>query len=284
MNNHIYVLPGGGIFSRILQCGIIPLADIEFDNVLLTLSPFEENTNNDEYLQEAVDHIVRHRNAMQLYGISNPYEHVVNYALDQQADSTYQYRGFLPVGKMYDRNDPIESSPRLDDYKRVLGKLHIKNEIKTRVDNLCKLVNINESTLGVHVRLTTMSLHTNYVPATIEDYYHAVDTELETGNYTGLYVATDNVESLVKMEQRYGNIIRYYPNLLRLPTEYIRNVEDWSWEFDMFFRRQFWQESFMEAMTLARCGGMVCRDSNFSNAAIVFSNTLKNIVRVGNAT
>lgn len=280
MKNYIYVIPGGGPFSRMLQCGIIPLADIEFDNVYLTLSAFDEDTNNDEYLQEAVDHIVRNRTYMQMYGIDRPYEHIIGYVLDQSVDSSYSYQGYLPIGKMYDRNSPIESSVRLADYRRVVNKLHIQNEIKTRVDDLCQLVNINKETLGVHVRLTTMSVHTNYMPVTIEDYFRTVDRELETGNYNGLYVATDNVESLVKMEQRYASVIRYYPNLLRLPTEEIKNVSEWSWEYDMFFRKQFWQESFMEVLTLARCGALVCRDSNFSNAAVVFSNTLNKIVRV----
>jgi len=283
MKNYIFVMPGGGPFSRVLQCGIIPLADIDFDNVYLTLSPFDENTNNDEYLQEAVDHIVRNRTLMQMYGIERPYDHVMGYVFDQAADQSYQYQGFLPFGKMYDRNNPIELSPRLNDYKRVLNKLHVQNEIKTRVDNLCNLVNINENTLAVHVRLTTMSVHTNYMPVTIEDYFRTVDQALETGDYNGMYVATDNVESLVKMEQRYASVIRYYPNLLRLPTEEIKDVSEWSWEYDMFFRKQFWQESFMEAMTLARCGALICRDSNFSNAAVVFSNTLKKVIRVSGA-
>jgi hypothetical protein len=79
MKNYIYVMPGGGPFSRFLQCGIIPLADKDFDNVFLTLSPFVENTNNDEYLQEAVDHIVRNRTAMENYGIENPYDHIMGY-------------------------------------------------------------------------------------------------------------------------------------------------------------------------------------------------------------
>jgi len=283
MKNYTWVMPGGGIFSRILQCGIIPLADREFDNAYLVLSPFEENINDDQYLQEAVDHILWHKNTMKMYGIDDPYEHIVNYVLDQRIDSTYQYSGFLPIGKMYDRTDPIESSLRLGDYKRVLNKLHVQNTIKSRVDDLCKLVNIDKRTLGVHVRLTTMSLHTNYMPVTIEDYFRSIDQELESGKYNGLYVATDNVESLIKMEQRYARVIRYYPSLLRLPTETINNSKEWSWEFDMFFRKQFWQESFMEAMTLARCGAMICRDSNFSNAAIVFSDTLKQIIRVGSA-
>jgi len=277
-------MPGGGPFSRFLQCGIIPLADKDFDNVYLTLSPFEENTNNDEYLQEAVDHIIRNKTFMQMYGIDRPYEHIMNYTLDQTTDTTYEYKGFLPIGKFYNRNDPIESSPRLADYKRVLNKIHIKNEITKRVDDLCKLVNINENTLGVHVRMTTMAVHQNFGNITHDDYVRAIDQELETGNYNGLYVSTDNVESLVLLEKRYNRIIRYYPNLLRLPTEQIKNVSEWSWEYDMFFRKQFWQESFMESMTLARCGGMVCRDSNFSNMAVVFSNTLKRIVRVSYAT
>lgn len=280
MKNHIYVMPGGGPFSRFLQCGVIPLADIDFDNVFLTLSPFEENTNNDEYLQEAVNHIVRNRTNMESYGIAKPYEHIMNYALDQQTDHTYEYKGFLSIGKMYAKGDTIEDSSRLNDYKRVMRKIRIKNEITKKVDDLCKLVNINERTLGVHVRMTTMAVHNNYKPVTHDDYCKMIDAELATGNWDGLYVSTDNVESLVKMEQRYGHIIRYYPNLLRLPTELITDVGQWSWEYDMFFHKKFWQESFMEAMTLARCGGMVCRDSNFSNAAIVFSNTLRRIARL----
>jgi hypothetical protein len=280
MNNHVYVMPGGGPFSRFLQCGIIPLADVEFDNVFLTLSPFEENTNNDEYLEEAVDHIVRNRTAMQSYGIERPYDHIMGYVLNQTTDKTYEYKGFLPIGKMYTKNSPIEDSNRLSDYKRVLNKIHINNEITTKVDNLCKLVNINSRTLGVHVRMTTMAVHTNYNPITHEDYCRTIDNQLATGDWDGLYVATDNVESLVKMEQRYGHIIRYYPNLWRLPTEQITERWQWSWEYEAFFHKRFWQESFMEAITLSRCGGLICRDSNFSNAAVVFSNSLRRIIHL----
>lgn len=273
-------MPGGGPFSRFLQCGIIPLADRDFDNVFLTLSPFEENTNSDIYLQEAVDHIVRNRTAMEAFGIERPYDHIMSYVLNQKIDRSYTYEGFLPIGKMYFGDSHIEDSPRLADYKRVLNKIHIQNEVTKKVDDLCQLVNIGPRTLGVHVRMTTMSVHTNYKTITHEDYCNTIDAQLATGDWDGLYVSTDNVESLVKMEQRYGHIIRYYPNLYRLPTELVTERWQWSWEYNMFFYKRFWQESFMEAMTLARCGGMICRDSNFSNAAIVFSNTLRRIVRV----
>ncbi len=274
-------MPGGGPFSRVLQCGIIPLADREFDNVYLTLSPFEENTNNDEYLQDAVNHITRNRTAMQTYGIERPYDHIMGYVLDQRTDHTYEYKGFLPIGRMHDRNNPIEKSPRLDDYKRVVAKLKIQNEIRSRVDDLVKLVNITPRILGVHVRLTTMNVvHPHYPPATIDDYIRTIRQELDTGKYDGIFVATDNVESLVKLEREFNDIIRYYPNLLRLPTENITNVGEWSWEYGMFFQKRFWQESFMECMTLARCGGLICRDSNFSNMAVVFSNSIDKVTRV----
>ena len=282
MKNYIFVLPGGGPFSRFLQCGIIPLAELntQFDNAFFTLSPFVENTNNDEYLEEAVNHIIRNRTAMEAYGIERPYHHIMGYVLEQKIDRSYEYNGFLPVGKMFTKDDPIENSPLLPEFKRVLSKFHIQNEIKTKVDDLCKLVNINERTLGVHVRLTTMSVHTNYDKITIEDYFNAIDNALSSGAYDGIYVATDNVESLIKMEQRYSSIIRYYPNLYRLPTEEVTERWQWSWEYDMFFHKRFWQESFMEAMTLARCGGLLCNTSNFSNAAIVFSNSIKKVIRL----
>lgn len=279
MKNYIYVLPGGGPFSRFLQCGVIPLADKDFDNVYLTLSPFGENTNNDEYLQEAVDHIVRNRIAMENYGIERPYDHIMNYVLDQSVDRSYVYDGFLPIGIWYDRNNPIEDSNRLTDYKNVLNRIHIRGEIRNRVDTFCKNLTVNDKTLGVHVRLTTMSLHSNHKQVTYEDYCDTIDKCLETGKYENMYVATDNVESLVKMEQRYARHIRYYPNLLRLPNETINNRGEWSWEYDMFFYKKYWQESFLECMTLSKCGGLVCRDSNFSNMAIVFSNSIRDVYR-----
>jgi hypothetical protein len=125
-----------------------------------------------------------------------------------------------------------------------------------------------------------MGIHSNYQPATIDDYIRTIRQELDTGKYDGIFVATDNVESLVKLEREFNDIIRYYPNLLRLPTENITNVAEWSWEYDMFFHKRFWQESFMECMTLAKCGALICRDSNFSNMAVVFSNSIDKVTRV----
>lgn len=280
MKNYIYTVQGGGPFSRFLQCAVMPLADIDFDNAYLILNSYDEHNVDGHTMQETVDYIKNHRIQMQGYGIDNPYEHIVGYVLDQKTDHTYTNQGFLPIGPFYSSEDRLEDSNRLDDYKATLRKFHIKNEITNKVNNFCKSLAVNEKTLGVHVRMTTMALHNNFRFATMEDYYKAVDKELATGDWENIYVSTDNIESLVFMEQRYGRIVRYYPNLLRYPCCEIKNKVQWSWEYDWFFYKRHWQESFMEAMTLGRCGGMVCRESNFSNAAIVFSNSLRRIARV----
>lgn len=279
MKNYIYVIPGGGIFSRFFQSCLVPLADKDFDNVFLTLSPFEEFEQTDPVLKEQLKYILHHRSSMQEYGIERPYDHIMGYVLNQQTDSSYIYGGFLPISKLYDRNNPIESSSRLQEYKNTLAKIHIKNEIKNRVDRFCIQNNVGQKTLGVHIRMTTMLLHKNHKQISYDDYCTLIDACLSTGQYDNMYVASDNDESLDKLKTRYGKYIVCYENLIRMKYEIIRDMSGWSWEYDMFYRKQFWQESFTECMTLSRCGAMICRDSNFSNMAVVFSNTLKNIYR-----
>lgn len=276
------MVSGGGIFSRMLQCAIIPMADLDFDNAYLVLSGFALLDDQDPYAIASWQAVDRNYNAMLEYGIDDPYAQIVNYVLDQKLDRSYEYQGWLPQGTMYDRNNPIENSTRLADYRRVLKKLKINNSIHSRSDQFVQDLGISSKTLGVHVRLTSMSLHTNYVQVTYDDYVRKIDQALYTGLYENIYVATDNIESLVKLENRYARYIRYFPNLLRLPNETIDSIDEFAWEYDMFFKRRFWQESFLEAMTLGKCGGLVCRDSNFSNMAIVFGESVKKVYRVDN--
>jgi hypothetical protein len=279
MKNYIYVMPGGGIFSRFFQFGIVPLADIDFDNVFLTLSPFEEGEQTDPILQDQLRHVQHHRKTMESYGIERPYDHIMGYVLDQYTDSTYVYGGYLPLSKLYDRNNPIEFSSRLQDYKRVLSKIHIKNNIKNFVHRWCAENKIGLKTLGVHLRITTMLLHENLKKVNFDLYCQTIDSRLETGEYNNIFVASDNEESLEKLINRYGSYIKCYPNMIRLKTELVTERPDFSWEYDMFYRKQFWIESFIECMTLAECGDLVCRDSNLSNMAVVFSNSIRRVYR-----
>ena len=286
MNNYVFSCPGGGPFSRFFQCGIVPLSNIDFDNVYLKLTPFPETTEGDLYVKEAIDHMQRHRKSMREYGIVDPYDTILNYVLDQKTDHTYKNMGELPIGNWYNRIRKIENSPDLDRYKRTLQKIKVKNHIYNRVNQFCTDNNIGPHTLGIHVRMTSMVIHTrnpDEVDVAWEDYYKTIDYEIRTGNYGNIFIASDNNESLELLDKRYPNMVKYIPNMLRFPKIIIDNYNDWSWDYDQFFMKPWWEESFIEAMVLARCGGLVCRESNLSNMAVVFSNTIRRVVRVYDA-
>lgn len=283
MKNFVYTLPGGGPFSRFFQCAVVPLSYIDFDNVYLKLAPFEEHTNNDWYVQDSVNHMRRHRHTMSEYGIDDPYGHILNYVLDQKTDHTYIDAGTLPIGDWYSRYRKIENSPRLEAYKKTLKKLKIKNHLYTAAENFCQTNNIGKHTLGVHARMTTMVIHTrnsDEVNVKWEDYYAAIDHELETGKYTNIFAASDNNESLELLDKRYPGLVKFYPDMLRFSGIFIKDQQDWSWDYNQFFMRPWWEESFIETMTLANCGGLVCRESNLSNMAVVFSDTIEKVTRV----
>jgi len=136
------------------------------------------------------------------------------------------------------------------------------------------------------VRMTSMVIHTrnpDEIDINWEDYYKIIDAEIKTGNYANIFVASDNQESLELLDRRYPRMVRYISNMLRFPKIVIDNYDDWSWDYDQFFMRPWWEESFIEAMTLSKCGGLVCRESNLSNMAVVFSNTIRRVSRVYDA-
>ena len=286
MKNYVFPLHGGGPFSRFFQCGLIPLSYIDFDNVYLKLSPFAETTEGDLYVPEAINHMQRHKKAMKQYGIDDAYDNILNYVLDQKTDHTYQEMGELPIGDWYSRFKKIEESPNLDRYKRTLKKIKIKNHIYNKTEKFCIENNIGPHTLGVHVRMTSMVIHTkrpDEVDIQWEDYFKTIDYTLRSGNYANLFIASDNHESLEILDRRYPNMVKYFPNMLRFPKILIDNYDDWHWDYDQFFMKPWWEESFIEAMTLARCGGLVCRESNLANVAVVFSNSIRQVVRVYDA-
>ena len=283
MKNYIFHVPGGGVFSRLLQFAIEPLADIDFDNVYLIPSGFVESDDpTDPFGIEAFKYCVKHVNAMKSYGIEDPYEHIFNYVLDQHKGTNYVYQGYLTLGPNYNKENKIEESPRFADYKRVMSKIRLKPELHIYASKFCKQHSVNENTLGVHVRLTTMNmLHWDlYQQITIENYIKAIKEEFATGNYKNIFVSADNDESIQKLRNEFGDLIVAHDNFLRYPAEKHKDFFDSIPEYDWFYQKRYWVETFNDCMVLARCGGLICRESNFSNMAILLSESYKNIIRV----
>lgn len=280
MNNHIYTVPGGGAFSRFFQCAVVPLADREFDNVYLRLSAFDLNDDHDVLGRTAVNFVKNNLYTMALYGIHDPYAHVMNYVLDQRWDDSYKDQGFLPVGQCYDKSNRIEESARLEDYRAVVARLNIRRDLLAGIDSCCRDQHIGPRTLAVHVRLTTMNLHTHYESVTIDDYIPVIERAWIQGHYDKIFVASDNHESIAKLHHYFGDIITSYPEFERLPTETIRNEQEWAVEVTWFFQEHGWHQAFYECMTLARCGALVCRESNLANMAVVFGRDIQQVHRV----
>jgi hypothetical protein len=285
MKNYYFIVPGGGIFSRILQFGIIPLADIEFDKACLQVVGFAEADDpNDDFCRQAYEICCNNLNDMEKYGIINPYLHITGYALDQYYDQSFQYGGYLPQGTLYSKQNPIEESLRFQDYKRVLGKLRIQQDIHNHVNEFVRDKYIGENTLGIHVRLTTMNMlhHDIYQKITCDDYINAIKKEFDSGQYSNMFVASDNHESIMKLKKYFGSNVISHDNFIRFRNESFNRVDECLPEYDWFYQKKFWQESFRDCMVLSRCGALVCRESNFSNMAIVFSDSFKKITRVFN--
>jgi len=280
MKNHIWSVPGGGIFSRIFHCAIAPLVDVDFDNVYLKLVPFELIDDDDVIGEIAVGYVHRNINTMKLYGIQDSYDYILKYILDQQLDHTYQYQGILPVGPSYDKEYRIEDSPRLQDYRRVISKLKFRQDVIQNAEKCCATAGINQRTLGVHVRLTTMNLHTIYQQVTLDDYIQQIEKSYARGNYDKIFIASDNQESLELLSRHFGNLITSYPDFHRYSYAVLRNESDWALEADWFFHESNWHQAFYEMITLAHCGGLVCRESNLANMAVVWSRSLQQIDRV----
>jgi hypothetical protein len=276
-------VPGGGIFSRLLQFGIIPLADVDFDQVCLQVIGFAEPDDpTDEFCRQCYQVCVDNLKNMEKYGIINPYLHITNYVLDQYYDDSFVYGGYLPMGTLYSKDNPIENSARYQDYKRVLSKLTIRQEIYQMVNEFILANNITTKTLGVHFRLTTMNMlhHDLYQQVTFENYLDAIKQEFDRGKYENIFVASDNDESIAKLIEHFGNKVIYHKNFTRFDREKFADFFDCIPEYEWFYHKTTWQEAFRDCMVLSRCGAMVCRESNFSNMAIVFSDTFNKVVRV----
>lgn len=282
MKNHIYVVPGGGIFSRIFHCAITPLADKDFDNIYLELSPFdlEGQEARDILGKTAIDFAQDNLTRMNLYGLHDPYDHVMKYVFNQYRDDTYVYQGFLPVGPIYDKQRRIENSPRLQDYRHVISKLRWRQDVIQGAEACCRNAMINERTLGVHVRLTTMTLHNNYEKVDINDYIRTIERVYVRGHYDKIFVSSDNHESLRRLSEHFGDLITSYQGFERLPYETIQSEFEWAKEADWFFQERIWHQAFYDMITLSRCGGLVCRESNFANMAVVWSRSIREIERV----
>lgn len=195
-----------------------------------------------------------------------------NYVLDQQYDSNHQNINCDNLGS-YHKLNPIENSSNYTKYVEVINKLKFNKKLLKKVKYYEKKIGIDDSTVGVHVRLTDMNIihGKDYGVLSFEDFKTQLNPD------TKYFISSDNNESINKLKELYGNNIKYVKGMIRSEFE---NENSESIQLNNFKNPQFWIESFLEMLLLSKCGTLVCRSSNLSNAAIINSKTIKNIIRL----
>lgn len=266
VKNFKYAAYGGGVFSRFLQCTIEPLADIDFDNVYITAHPFDSYRSQGPEFQWIQDSFDDQMTTMQRYGINDPYDRLFNYFLDQTSDYTYITSGTLPIGLMYTKENPIEHSVRFRRYKEVAAHFKIKNTLVNKSKRIFNNID-PRNILAVHLRIKDVDGH-GHDSFTFENYVFQISVALSNYNYEKIFVATDNLSSLNKIKNIFGDLVIHH-DMERSDVEY----NDYSqWELLNYFKQKYWQTAIIDCFSLSYCKNLICRTSNFSNAAIVFGN------------
>jgi len=139
-----------------------------------------------------------------------------------------------------------------------------------KIDAFCDANNINEKTLGVHLRLNDMNAWHGAEWGIVE-YKHYLEAIIRNmPKYDNIFVSCDNEETLYKLK-RDLNVI-HYDNIHRAKDESVIGTKSQlrAMAAEKMETKFAFETPFMDMLTLARCGGLIGRKySNFTTAAIV---------------
>lgn len=192
--------------------------------------------------------------------------------LEQTYDPNHQHITCIHLGN-YSKLNSIENSNNFTSYVNFIEKLKFDDKLLEKVDYYTKKMNIDNSTVGVHIRLTDMNIihEKDYGTLSFDDFASQLNPN------TKYFISSDNNESIIKLKNLYGDNISYIDGLIRCERE---NDSSDLLQINNFKNSQLWFEGFLEMLLLSKCGTLICRTSNLSNASIIHSKTIKNIIRL----
>jgi hypothetical protein len=201
----------------------------------------------------------------------------LDYVLDQALEDDYEHFYCVYIPSYNSKN--ANGYGRVEESEEYLKLKEIASKIKYRKDFLDIVASYSEQitkdTIGVHIRLCDMNLlHTaEYGSLTFEDFIKAIEKEISPTSK--LFVASDNTESLKKLQTLFKDRILYVDDMIRAATE---DSNSSSIQLDCFQEERFWKEAFLEMLLLSKCSKLICRTSNLANMAIISSNTIEKII------
>jgi hypothetical protein len=249
----------GGVFSK-LVCALDTVISIDknADNVYFNVT--DSRSLNSE--------------------LTNPFD----YVFDQKFDDTYkQYTALhirTPKNQIcWNNTDPIDQTTNFKNYQDLVKKIKLNDKLIKVVDDLVKELNINKNTIGVHIRLCDMNvIHgKDHGVLNFDNFLSAINSEVSDNPNSDIFIASDNNESLGKLNSIFGDKIKYVKDMIRNELE---TSDGFALQLTHFKEESLWLEAFIEMLLLSKCGTLICRVSNLANASIIYSDTINKIIRI----
>lgn len=199
---------------------------------------------------------------------NNPFD----YVLDQEKIKPDIILKATPI-KTYSNHNSLYNTEELQKIKLICSKIKIKDTITNKINKeICK------DTLGVHVRLTDMlEFHADlHGGGSTEQYINHIIDILKINKVKNIFVASDNIYSLEKIKENFEIIHNETRNLNK--TEFNGNFLQY--QIDNIHKENFWIDSFIDMISLSRCGILLNKLSNLNNASLFFSNTLNTFYKI----
>lgn len=145
-------------------------------------------------------------------------------------------------------------------------QIHFKKDVEERMTADIGSVGLDGRTIGVHIRriMFKNNLRNHPIAVELDDYVSAVKELLKTGKYDKVFLATEETDSLARMEQEFGEKLIYYKDICR------NNIGDTFRTAISERERHHYllgYEILRDIHTLARCQALVAGLSNVSFCA-----------------
>jgi len=212
----------------------------------------------------------RYRYSKNILGspIQNPYD----YVLDQKKinpDITL-IANFINT---YNNHNDLYHTEDLRKLQIICSKIKIKENVLNKINP-----NINEKTLGVHVRLTDMlEYHIDiHKGGSTQDYIESIKTIINENNIENIFVSSDNQYSLNLLKENFDIIHNEVTNINT--TEFGGNYINY--QIDNIHLEYFWVDSFVDMISLSKCGILLHKLSSLNNISLYFSKTLNKSYKI----
>ena len=246
---------GGGVFSKFMvaiQSILHEVADVDtITNIYIEvdMGRLDKRTQPNLILNES----------------GNPFDFV----LDQHLVTPDKVILATPRVTYTDHENLMNNAEELRRLRVICGKINIKKTVLDRVVD-----GVDNKTLGVHIRLTDMS---QYHPelhggSTTKDYITKIGKIITNQDIKKIFVASDNELSLKEIRDIYGDMV--LSNMVTNRTTSEDTPGYCTYQIQQMHTESFWVDTFIDMITLSKCGELVYKVSNLNNASMCFSSTL----------